>query len=369
MDAKLPGLSVSTRLRRTPFSRRVEAAGARAYTVYNHMLLPTVFRTIEEDYDHLRRSVQVWDVAGERQVEVRGPDALRLVQMTTPRNLSRMQDDQCYYIPVTDTDAGMLNDPVLIKLDEERYWVSLADSDLLLYFKGLAAGFAMNVSVFEPDVSPLAIQGPLSDELALRVFGKEVVALKHFRHRLVQINGRNMVMSRSGWSHQGGFEIYLEGSGNGEALWDLLFEAGDDLDVRAGCPNAIERVMSGLLSYGNDITSENTPFEAGLGRFCSHEPTGYLGHEALRAGKDPERQIRAVEIEGEPVPTIAEPWPAIGNEGLFAGRVTSAAWVPELSVNVAIAMLERSHWAPGTAIHVETSDGMRAATVQASFWL
>ena len=155
-----PLLSCSIRLRRTPFSRRVEAAGVKAYTVYNHMLVPTVFRSVEEDYAHLKSAVQVWDVSCERQVEIAGPDARRLVQITTPRDLANMAEDQCYYLPIVDERGAMLNDPVLIKLAEDRYWVSLADTDMLFYYKGLANGFGLDVKVLEPDASPLAIQGP-----------------------------------------------------------------------------------------------------------------------------------------------------------------------------------------------------------------
>ena len=177
----MPYLTPAIRLRRTPFSRRVEASGATAYTVYNHMLLASFFRSVEEDYAHLKRAVQVWDVSCERQVEIIGPDALRLVQLTTPRDLSRMADDQCYYIPMVDEEGHMLNDPILIKLADDRYWVSIADTDMLYYFKGLASGFGLNAKAFEPDVSPLAIQGPKADTLEARVFGQEIVDTKFFR--------------------------------------------------------------------------------------------------------------------------------------------------------------------------------------------
>ncbi len=216
-----PLLTGSHRLRRTPFSRRVEAAGVSAYTVYNHMLLPTVFRSMTEDYAHLKSAVQLWDVSCERQVEIIGPDARRLVQMTTPRDLAAMADDQCYYIPMVDDRGALLNDPVLNKLAEDRYGVSLADSDMLYYYKGLASGFGLGVKVFEPDVSLLAVQGPKADTLVGRVFGEVVVATRFFRHTTVTFEGQDLVIARSGWSHQGGFEIYMDGSDGGEALWDL----------------------------------------------------------------------------------------------------------------------------------------------------
>ena len=167
-------IAPSRRVRRTPFSDGVEAAGVKGYTVYNHMLLPTVFRSIEEDYRHLKTAVQVWDVACERQIELRGPDAARLMQMLTPRDLRGMLPGQCYYVPIVDETGGMLNDPVAVKLAEDRWWISIADSDLLLWVKAIAHGWRLDVLVDEPDVSPLAIQGPRADDLMARVFGEEV---------------------------------------------------------------------------------------------------------------------------------------------------------------------------------------------------
>lgn len=363
-------LHPSNRLRRTPFSRRVEAAGVSSYTVYNHMLLAQWFRSPAEDYAHLKSAVQVWDVACERQVEIAGPDAVRLVQMTTPRDLSRMKDDQCYYIPMVDAAGRMLNDPVLLKLAENRYWVSLADSDMLYYYKGLASGFGLDVEVFEPDVSPLAIQGPKADELVRRVFGQDIVETRFFRHKTVSVEGKDMIIARSGWSLQGGFELYLDGTEYGEPLWDKLFEAGRDLDVRAGCPNGIERIEGGLLSYGSDMTLEHTPFEAGLTNYCSLETaTACLGHAALVAHNEPLRQVRPVEIEGPKVPAVDYFWPLTDKSGKPAGRISSAAWSPDFQTNVAIATVERDHWAAGTELLVDAPDGARAVKVRDTFWI
>ena len=205
-------ISPSRRLRRTPFSDGVEAAGVKAYTVYNHMLLPTVFRSIVEDYHHLKSAVQIWDVSVERQVELRGPDAARLMQMLTPRDLRGMNAGQCYYVPIVDETGGMLNDPVAVKLAEDRWWISIADSDLLLWVKGIANGYRLDVLVDEPDVSPLAVQGPRADELMARVFGDAVKDIKFFRYGWFDFQGRSIVVARSGYSKQGGFEIYVEGS-------------------------------------------------------------------------------------------------------------------------------------------------------------
>ena len=364
-------LSPSRRLRRTPFSDGVEAQGVSAYTVYNRMLLPTMFESVEEDYHHLKRHVQVWDVACERQVELRGPDAGRLMQMLTPRDLRGMNAGQCYYVPIVDETGGMLNDPVAVKLAEDRWWISIADSDLLLWVKGIANGYRLDVLVDEPDVSPLGIQGPKSDDLMARVFGEGVRDVRFFRYGLFDFQGRQMVVARSGYSKQGGFEIYVEGSDIGMPLWEALFAAGEDLQVRAGCPNSIERIESGLLSYGNDMTEQNTPHECGLGKFCNtHTAIGCVGRDALlRVAKEgPVQQIRAIAIGGDALPGCDRAWPLYAG-GKKVGQVTSAAWSPDYGVNVAIGMVRMTHWEPGTELEVETHhSGMRPATVQAGFW-
>lgn len=327
--------SLSHRLRRTPFSEGVEAAGVKAYTVYNRMLLPTVFRSPVEDYYHLKQAVQVWDVSCERQVELRGPDASRLMQLLTPRDLRRMNPGQCFYVPIIDETGGMLNDPVALKLAEDRRWISIADSDLLLWVKGIAYGYRLDVLVDEPDVSPLAIQGP-----------------------------------RSGYSKQGGFEIYVEGSDIGMPLWNALMEAGRDLDVHAGCPNLIERIEGGLLSYGNDMTDVNTPHECGLGKFCNTQTAiGCIGRDALLRGakEGPVKQIRAISIGGADVPACDHHWPSLAGDKQV-GRVSSAAWSPDFNTNVAIGMVRMTHWDSGTELMVQTPQGTRPATDMETFW-
>ncbi|WP_170403220.1 dimethylsulfoniopropionate demethylase [Ruegeria arenilitoris] len=367
----MPQISLSRRLRRTPFSDGVEAAGVKGYTVYNRMLLPTVFESVEADYRHLKTHVQVWDVSCERQVELRGPDAARLMQMLTPRDLRGMLPGQCYYVPIVDETGGMLNDPVAVKLADDRWWISIADSDLLLWVKGLANGYRLDVLVDEPDVSPLAVQGPKSDDLMARVFGDRVRDIRFFKFDMFQFEGRDLAIARSGYSKQGGFEIYVEGGDVGMPLWNALFAAGEDLQVRAGCPNLIERVEGGLLSYGNDMTDDNTPHECGLGKFCNtHTAIGCIGRDALlRVAKEgPVQQIRPIAIEGDAVPHCDRPWPVYGG-GKRVGQVTSATWSPDFQTNVSIGMLRLSHWDPGTQVEVETPSGMRTAIVQDKFWI
>ncbi|NOC82314.1 dimethylsulfoniopropionate demethylase [Ruegeria sp. HKCCD6428] len=367
----MPQISASRRLRRTPFSEGVEAAGVKGYTVYNRMLLPTVFESVEADYRHLKTHVQVWDVSCERQVELRGPDAARLMQMLTPRDLRGMLPGQCFYVPIVDETGGMLNDPVAVKLSEDRWWISIADSDLLLWVKGIAVGYRLDVLVDEPDVSPLAVQGPKADELMARVFGDRVRDIRFFKFDMFEFEGRDLAVARSGYSKQGGFEIYVEGGDIGMPLWNALFAAGEDLHVRAGCPNLIERIEGGLLSYGNDMTDDNTPHECGLGKFCNtHTAIGCIGRDALlRVAKEGAvQQIRPIAIAGDPVPGCDHPWDLFAS-GKRVGQVTSAAWSPDFETNVAIGMVRLSHWDAGTELEVETPAGMRRATVQSHFWI
>ena len=349
------------RLRRSPFTHLAEAAGASGWTIYNHMLLPVIYRSAQEDYAHLKRAVQVWDVAAERQVEVTGPDAAALVQALTPRRVHDAKVMRCYYVPIVDRDGMMLNDPLLLRPDEERWWLSIADSDVTLMAKGFAAGRKLDVTITEPDVNPLAVQGPRANELMGRVFGSEVADLKFFAAGRFPFEGKQLIVARSGWSGQGGFEIFVEGTDICEPLWHALFEAGEDLDVRAGCPNGIERIEAGLLSYGNDMTAQDDPFECGLARYVD-EGTDCIANDALRARVEPSRKLRGLLIDGDPLPGLTSNWIVNGTEGR-AGHVTSAANSPDHGRGIGIAMLDRRFWNVGTSVTVACPDGPRAATV------
>ncbi len=358
-------LTINPRTRSTPYTARVEAAGVMAYTIYNHTLLPTVFRSLEDDYRHLKRHVQLWDVACERQVEIRGPDAARLVQLMTPRDLSRATIGRCLYAPLVDENGGMVNDPVVLKLAEDRFWLSIADSDVYLWAKGLAFGLGLDVAIEEPDVAPLAIQGPKSDDLAARVFGDAVRAIRFFRFETIEFRGHPLIVARSGWSKQGGFEIYLDEPSLGLELWDALWDAGQDLEVGPGSPNVIERIEGGLLSYGSDMTRENNPFECGLDAYCNLDrPIEFMARDALEqiAKTGPKRHIMGLRVEANAMPRCQQPWPVHAG-GVQIGRVTSAAMSPDFGCGVALAMLDREHWTPGERVQVMTPDKPRSATV------
>lgn len=360
LQATTAKLTVSRRQRVTPYTPRIEALGVTDYSVVNHTILPKGFgRPIEEDYRHLRQQVQLWDVSCQRQVEIHGPDAAHLTQLMTPRDLTAAEVGQCLYASLVDADGAMINDPVILKLAEDRFWLSISDSDALLWAKGLALGFGLNVSVTEPDVSPLAVQGPKASELMARVFGEEVRAIRFFRFRRLPYLNRQLVVARSGYSTQDGFEIYLDDRSLGLDLWDTLWEAGGDHDVAAGSPNLIDRIEGGLLSYGNDMTIENNPLECGLGRFCRLDGAiDFIGRDALRRlnENEPKRLIRGLLFDGGRCPPVAIPWP-VRLKGTTVGQVTSAIWSPTFDANVALGMLDRGYWQPRTEVSVVLPNG------------
>lgn len=359
------GLNTSRRIRRTPFTDKVEAHGVTGFSVVNHMLLPKGFRqSLEDDYWHLREHVQIWDVSCQRQVQIVGKDAERLVQWMTPRNIGKAEVGQCLYLPLVDEMGGMINDPILLKLSDDRYWLSIADSDVLLWAKGLALGAGLEVSVSEPDVSPLAIQGPKAEDLMAQVFGDSVRRIGFFRYGTFEFKGTRQIVARSGYSKQGGFEIYLSNSSLGGDLWDAIWEAGQAFNISPGCPNLIERIEGGLLSYGNEMTRDNNPLECNLDRYCQLDgAVDCIGLNALQriAKEGVRRRIRGVLFDGEPCPPCAKPWPVLadGLSGPEIGRITSAAYSPRLQQNVGLSMIDRDNWEPGQKVTVLSVDGRR----------
>jgi dimethylsulfoniopropionate demethylase len=356
----MDGLNMSRRIRRTPYTDRVEQMGVRGFSVVNHMLLPKSFQaSLEEDYWHLREHVQIWDVSCERQVQIKGPDAAALVQWMTPRDIGKARVGDCLYVPIIDANAGLINDPVMLKLSEDRFWLSIADSDVLLYAMGLALGRGLDVEVSEPDVSPLAIQGPKAEDLLAGLFGEHIREIGFFKYGWIEFQGTRQLIARSGYSRQGGFEVYLKGGHLGTALWDAIWQAGQAFNIAPGCPNLIERIEGGLFSYGSEMTRENNPLEIGLGKFCALDGSvDYIGRAALQkiASEGITQQIRGVAFNGAPCPTCSKPWPVmVGDQQV--GQITSAIWSPRLESNVGQAMIAQEYWAAGQSVAVHSQDG------------
>ena len=361
----MPGFPIfaSRRVRRTPFTERVESAPLSGYTVYNHMLLPATFSSLEDDYAHLKKYVQIWDVAAERQVEIKGPDAHKLATMMSARDLRKAVPGKCYYAPLTDANGGMLNDPIALCLAADRFWFSIADSDVLYWALGLAEGLGLNVEISEPDVSPLAIQGPLADQLMTAVFGAEVSQLKFFNFGYFDWRGHSLLIARSGWSKQGGFEIYLHDTALGLQLWDDIWQAGEPFSIRAGCPNLIERIEGGLLSFGNDMTRSDTPLECGLDKYCSLDSdVEFIVKSALLKQRDSgvTRSLAGLKIDGEPLRPVANTTPCRSGD-TPCGYITSAVFSPDFDSNLAIAMLSHEISRDGQTIEAYLDGQWRQA--------
>ena len=359
-------ISISRRLRSTPFTQRVTENGVKSYTVYNNMLLPTVFRTLEDDYWHLCEHVQVWDVSVERQVEIIGPDAYELIQLMTPRDLSKAQIGQCFYLPLCDENGTLINDPIATKHNDNAWWLSIADSDVYLWAKGLATGFGFDVEVIEPDVWPLAVQGPKAEELMARVFGDDIRNIRFFRSEMRNYAGKDMMIARSGWSKQGGFEIYVNDISLGLTLWDELFEKGADLNVGPGCPNNIERIESGLMSFGNDMDYKDTPYECDLEKYVSIDADiKSLSIDALRKHQST-RKLMGLIID-HPV-TFGDM--NVLQNGQSIGEVRSQTWSPKYQSQLAFAMLDLKGIEGQTEVIINTDTGpatARLATLPFNF--
>ena len=360
-------LNMSRRIRRTPFTNKVEKLGVSDFTVVNHMLLPKGFRkTIEEDYWHLNKHVQLWDVSCQRQVQITGKDAFKLIQKLTPRPLHNMEIGKCFYIPILDEHAGMINDPVLLKLDDDMFWISIADSDILLWANGIAIGSNLDVQIKEPDVYPLAVQGPKSEELLVSIFGESIRKIKFFNFRVFDFMGTKQIIARSGYSKQDGFEIYFKGFEKyfdsvdiGEKLWDTIWKAGKKFNISPGCPNLIDRIEGGLMSYGNDFTKDNNPFECNLEEYCKPSAHNFIGKKALEEIKKKglKQKMRGVMFGGKPYKPNGKLLPVLSQNKKIIGRITSGIFSPKYKKNIGLSMISKGHWNENEKIIVETSDG------------
>jgi len=367
--AKAAAIAIGPRIRKSPFYDATRRYGCKAFTTYNHMYLPVFYESPEADYRRLIEAVTLWDVGVERQVEITGPDAARFTQFLTPRNLSTCAVGQCKYVLLTTERGGIVNDPVLLRLAEDRFWLSLADSDVLLWARALAHALGYDVEVGEPDVSPLQVQGPRSLELMRDLFGAWIEELRYFWFRETELDGIPVVVSRTGWSAERGYEIFLRDGRHGDRLWEAIMEAGRPYGIGPAAPSTIRRIEGGLLSYGADMDLDTNPYELGLGRLVDLEQEAdFLGKAALAeiARKGVARRLVGLEIEGPRLPANEDPWPvaAAGRPlGAPLGTVTSAVHSPRLDKNIALGMLAVEAGAPGTAVEVTTPSGPRGAAV------
>ncbi len=351
-------IAKSKRLRSTPYTSRIENQGVTAYSVFNHMLLPAAFGSIKDSYNHLKEHVQVWDVAGERQVEIFGKDSAKLVQLMTCRDLSKSKVGKCYYCPIIDDKAGLINDPVILKLGEERWWISIADSDVILFAKGLAIGKKLDVNIFEPNVDILAVQGPKSFKLMEKIFGTKITEMKFFGFDYFEYAGAKHLIARSGWSKQGGYEIYVQNTKSGLSLYDKLFEVGKEFDVKPGCPNLIERIESALLSYGNDMDNNDNPLECGLDKYVNLDAeVNFLGKEKLKEvrKKGITRKLMGVIIEAKDI-NVSKSISLTNDENSKIGELRSGIYSPHFKKVIGIAMLDKPYCEVSQKIKISIHD-------------
>jgi aminomethyltransferase len=355
-----------TQIRKSPYFDATVHWGATAFSVYNHMYIPRDFGDPEQNFWNLLNTAILCDVAVERQVQITGPDASQLVQFLTPRDLSKMAVGQCKYALITNADGGILNDPIILRVGENKYWISLADSDVLLWAQGVAVNAGLDVHICEPDVSPLQLQGPRSMDIMKALFGDDIGELKYYWLRSVTLDGMELIISRTGWSSELGYEIYLQDSSRGTDLWDAIMSAGQPFGLKPGHTSTIRRVEGGMLSYHADMDNMTNPFELGLDRLVALDSDAdFIGKSALRAIRDKgvtRKQIGLI-IDGE---AFAGPntrfWPVICND-LVVGKVTSAVYSPRLEKNIAMAMIELASFEADGAVSVETSSGLRSAHI------
>ena len=362
---------LSRRLRPSPFERRALENGASVFSIYNKMVLPLGYQSAESDYEHLCEHVQIWDVAAQRQVEIVGPDALALTELITPRDIASCAVGQCKYAPLCDENGGIINDPIVLRLAEDRFWLSIADSDVNLWVKGVAYGRGYDVRVFEPDVSPLAIQGPKANDLVADVVGEHTRDIRFFWFTDETIAGTSVKLARSGWSGQGGFEIYLQDSSRGNELWDVFWDAGQRYGLRAGSPNIIERLETGLKSYGSDMTIDSDPFEAGLEQYMDLDKEAeYMSREALAriAETGPAKRLVNLAIDGAQLDALRSVWHVLDGDDRDIGIVTSRAWSPRFNTNITFAIIRAEHAEVGPRLRVAVGGDIRGATVHDARW-
>ena len=355
----------SRRLRSTPYTDRIEAHGVSSYTVYNHMLLPASFKSLESDYHHLKEFVQVWDVAAERQVEITGKDSAKLVQLMTCRDLSKSKIGKCYYSPLVDQEGFLVNDPIINKLAEDRWWLSIADSDVIFFAKGIASGNKFEVEIKEPNVNILAVQGPLAENLMAKLFGEEIRGLKFFNFKYFNYKEHKYFIARSGWSKQGGFEVYVEDDVAGQDLYDYLFESGEEFNIRPGCPNLIERIESALLSYGNDFDNRDNPFEANFDKFVNLDTDiNFLGKEKLKKIQQDgiTRKLMGVKIDSNKIDMYCEKT-LFDDKNNIVGYVRSATYSPTFKKVIGIAMINKPYWNSKDQFKIDIDERIFVGTV------
>ena len=347
------------RLRRSPYFDATLRHGCRGYTIYNHMFLPIQYADLDQEHERLLNDVTVWDVSVERQVEITGPDGLAFTNLLTPRDLTKCKIGQGKYVVITAEDGGIINDPVLLRLGENHFWLALADSDVLLWAKGIAYRSGMDVTVREPDVSPLQIQGPKSREVVSALFGPAVLDLEYYYFLETELDGIPVVITRTGWSGEVGYEVYLRDGSKGDELWERVMEAGKPYNIAPTGPSDIRRIEAGILNYGIDITLDDNPYEVGLDWLANLEQEAdFIGKDALAKirADGVSRKLVGVEIAGDALDLNTTRWP-VSTDGTRVGYISSAVYSPRLKKNIGYAMVPIGQAELGTTLTAAVPHG------------
>ena len=355
-----------TQIRKSPYFNSTVKWGATGFSVYNHMYIPRDFGNPEQNFWNLINEAILCDVAVERQVEITGPDAYKFVQLLTPRDLSKLSVGQCKYVLITNHEGGILNDPVLLRLAENHFWLSLGDSDILLWAQGVAVNSGLNVKIIEPDASPLQLQGPNSGKIMQKLFGESIIELKYYWFKELELDGIPLIVSRTGWSSELGYELFLRDGSKGDLLWEKIMEAGKNLGLKPGHTSSIRRIEGAMLSYHADADINTNPYEVGLDRLVSLDSDiNFIGKDALKKIKEngvKRKQVGLI-IDCDPLKGPNTTFWKIKKNNKIVGKVTSAVYSPRLKKNIALAMISIEESEIGNILDIEVMNKTVKSTV------
>ena len=371
MSKSPPLIGIGTRIRKSPYFDSNIKYGVTGFTVYNKMYLPTGFAGPEKEYESLINDVTFGDFAAERQIEINGPDAYKFVRYIQPRNLEKCEIGFCKYILLTDKNGGIINDACLLRLEDNKFWISPGDGDVILWLQGLAMNSNMDVSIHEPDASPLQISGPKSGKLIQKLFNGEHDDLGYYKARQTSLDDIPMVIARTGWSGELSYELYLQNRKLGNKLFDMVYDAAVEFNGRVIAPNTIRTIEGGILSYGSDFGREHNPFTIGLGRLVDvDQETDFIGKAALKKIKENglTEKLVGLELDGEAIKKAPENFWRVTNDDKKIGRVSRAFFSPRLHKNIALAIVDIDFSEEGTEIIVQSPNDNYLAKVVKLPW-
>lgn len=361
-----PLIHIGPRVHKSPFYDATRRCGADMFSIYNHTYMPTSYGDPVAEYWSLVNDVTLWDVTCQRQIEISGPDAFKFIQFLTPRDMSKCQAGQCQYLLLTDTDGGIINDAVMLRLQEQQFWLSPGDGDVLVWALGVAVNSGMDVHVHEPDVSPLQLQGPKAPHVARDLFGDWALEMKYYWLRETMLGDIPLVVSRTGWSGELGYELYLRDGQYGDELWERVMEAGKPYGIVPATPSAIRSVEGGILSYGSDITRDDNPFVLGFERLIDlDQPEDFIGKDALKKIRSDgaQRRLVGVDIGGEPFAASNDAYWPVTRSGRKVGHITRCLYSPRLERNIGFANVPVECAGLGTELTLQTPADERSAVV------